>query len=133
MTNDPAVYQALADAVLILHVGIVAFIVGGLALVLAGGFLRWAWVRNLHFRVLHLAAIAYVVLTTWFGIDCALTTLEQGLRLKAGQPVTGEDFIAHWLGRILFYHAPPWVFTAVYSAFGLLVLWSWFAVRPGRR
>ena len=50
-----------------------------------------------------------------------------------GQPVTGEDFIAHWLGRILFYHAPPWVFAAVYSAFGLLVLWSWFAVRPGRR
>ena len=132
MNTDPAIYQLLADAVLVLHVGVVLFIVGGLVLVLAGGYWRWGWVRNRHFRLLHLAAIIYVVFTTWFGIDCALTTLEQDLRGRAGQPVSGEDFIPHWLGRILFYHAPPWVFVSAYSAFGLLVLWSWFAVRPRR-
>ena len=132
MSTDPSLYRLLADAVLVLHAGVVLFIVGGLVLVLAGAGLHWEWVRNMRFRLLHLAAIAYVVLTTWFGIDCALTTLEQDLRLRAGQPVTGEDFIAHWLGRILFYHAPPWVFVSAYSAFGLLVLWSWFAVRPRR-
>jgi hypothetical protein len=131
--NDPSTYSLLADAVLVLHVGVVLFIVGGLALILAGGYLHWAWVRNRHFRLLHLAAIAYVVFTTWFGVDCALTTLEQDFRLRAGQQVTGEDFIAHWLGRLLFYQAPPWVFVAVYTAFGLLVVWSWFAVRPWRR
>lgn len=125
-------FRLLADAVLVLHAAVVLFIVGGQVLVLAGGYLRWQWVRNLHFRLLHLAAIVYVVVTTWFGIDCILTTLEQGLRLQAGEAVSGEDFIAHWVGRVLFYHAPPWVFASAYSAFGLLVLWSWFAVRPRR-
>ena len=78
-------YRALADAVLILHLGVVLFIVGGLVLILAGGRLQWAWVRNFRFRVLHLAAIAYVVVTTWFGIDCGLTVLEQSLRAGLGR------------------------------------------------
>ena len=43
------------------------------------------------------------------------------------------DFIAHWLSRLLFYEAPPWAFIALYTAFGLLVVWSWIAVRPRRK
>lgn len=130
MTPDSSTYLLLANAVLILHVGVVLFIVGGLVLILAGARLGWAWVRNLRFRVLHLAAIGYVVVTTWFGIDCGLTTLEQSLRMKAGQMASSDDFIAHWLSRVLFFEAPPWVFASVYTAFGLLVAWSWFRVRP---
>lgn len=128
----PFLYRALADAVLVTHVVVVLFIVGGLALILAGARLNWTWVRGLRFRVLHLAAIGYVVVTTWFGIDCGLTTLEQSLRLKAGQTAFEGDFIAHWLSRFLFYEAPPWAFIAVYTAFGLLVVWTWIAVRPRR-
>lgn len=128
----PFLYRALADAVLVTHVVVVLFIVGGLALILAGARLNWTWVRDLRFRVLHLAAIGYVVVTTWFGIDCGLTTLEQSLRLKAGQTAFEGDFIAHWLSRFLFYEAPPWAFIAVYTAFGLLVVWTWIAVRPRR-
>lgn len=126
------IYRILADAVLVTHVGVVLFIVGGLALILAGARLNWTWVRDVRFRVLHLAAIGYVVVTTWFGIDCGLTTLEQSLRLKAGQTTFEGDFIAHWLSRFLFYEAPPWAFIGVYTAFGLLVLWTWIAVRPRR-
>ncbi|MGZ8302043.1 MAG: DUF2784 domain-containing protein [Telluria sp.] len=133
MNEESSIYRALADAVLILHLGVVLFIVGGLVLILAGGRLRWAWVRNLRFRVLHLAAIAYVVVTTWFGLDCGLTVLEQSLRGRAGQTTYDNDFIAHWISRIMFYEAPPWVFVAVYTAFGLLVAWSWFSVRPSWR
>lgn len=128
----PFIYRTLADAVLVAHVGVVLFIVGGLALILAGGRLNWAWVRSRRFRAIHLAAIGYVVVTTWFGIECGLTSLEQSLRLKAGQTSFEGDFIAHWLSRILFYEAPPWAFILVYTAFGLLVLWSWIAVRPRR-
>ena len=133
LLNSPLIYRKLADAVLVAHVGVVLFIVGGLVLILAGGRLNWAWVRGMRFRAIHLAAIAYVVVTTWFGIDCGLTTLEQSLRLKAGQTSFEGDFIAHWLSRILFYEAPPWAFITVYTAFGVLVLWSWIAVHPRGR
>lgn len=127
------IYRTLADAVLVAHVGVVLFIVGGLVLILAGARLHWMWVRNIRFRVLHLAAIGYVVVTTWFGIECGLTTLEQSLRVRSGQASFEGDFIAHWLSRLLFYEAPPWAFIALYTAFGLLVLWTWVAVRPGRK
>ncbi|MBZ2205918.1 DUF2784 domain-containing protein [Massilia soli] len=129
---DSSTYRLLADAVLILHVGVVLFNVGALVLVLAGPGLGWQWVRNLAFRLLHLAAIAYVVITTWLGIDCGLTVLEQWLRTRAGQLGYDDGFIAHWLSRALFFEAPPWVFIALYSAFGLLVLWSWVRVPPTR-
>lgn len=130
--QSPLIYRVLADAVLVAHVGVVLFIVGGLILIVAGGRLNWAWVRVIRFRALHLGAIGYVVITTWFGIECGLTTLEQSLRTKAGQTSFEGDFIAHWLSRILFYEAPPWAFVAAYTAFGLLVLWSWIVVRPRR-
>lgn len=132
LIQSPSIYRALADAVLVVHVSVVLFIVGGLVLILAGARLNWTWVRDVRFRVLHLAAIGYVVITTWFGVDCGLTVLEQSLRLRAGQTSFEGDFIAYWLSRILFYEAPPWAFIAAYTAFGLLVVWGWLVVRPHR-
>jgi hypothetical protein len=128
MTLDT--YRLLANAVLFAHLGVVLFIVAGLVLILLGGRLQWAWVRNFWFRVLHLASIGYVVAETWLGIDCPLTTLEQWLRVRAGQGGFDDDFIAHWVSQVMFYQAPPWAFTTVYSLFGLLVLASWLLVRP---
>jgi hypothetical protein len=122
----------LANAVLVAHVGVVLFIVGGLILILLGGRLGWRWVRNVRFRLLHLAAIVYVVAESWLGIVCPLTDLEQWLRERAGQPVHDGDFIAYWLGKLLFYQAEPWVFIAAYSMFALAVVVSWVIVRPGQ-
>jgi hypothetical protein len=129
---DSQFYRTFANCVLVTHLGLVLFIVAGLILVLLGGRYHWRWVRNIWFRVAHLAAIAYVMAESWLGIDCPLTTLEQWLRIRAGQARYDEDFIAHWVGKILFFQAPPWVFTSVYSAFALLVAISWISVRPGR-
>ena len=126
----PAVYPALANAVLVLHVGYVFFMVGGLILILAGGLRGWRWVRNPWFRAAHIAAIGYVMFEAWLGIVCPLTTLELWLRELAGQTSYTGDFIAYWLRRLLFFDAPPWVFTVSYSAFGAVVLLSWFGVRP---
>lgn len=125
-------YQTLANAVLALHVGVVLFIVGSLVLILAGGVRGWRWVRNPRFRALHLAAIAVVVLQSWAGVMCPLTTLEHWLRARAGQVSYEGDFIAYWLSKLLFFEAPPWVFIAVYSAFGLLVALSFYFVPPVR-
>lgn len=132
MPKSPGFYRLLADAVLVLHAGVVLFVVGGLCLILIGGASRWLWVRNFWFRALHLAAIAYVALQSWLDIVCPLTTLEQWLRRRAGQVAYEGDFIAHWLAKLMFYQAPPWIFVVAYSAFGLLVLLSWIAVPPHR-
>lgn len=119
-----------ADLVLALHVLFVAFVVLGLACILAGGLLRWSWVRNPWFRALHLAAIAIVVVQAWLGRICPLTTWEMALRDKAGDSAYSGSFMAHWLESILYFQAPAWVFTLAYTAFGTLVAAAWLLVRP---
>lgn len=126
-------YLLAADAVLLLHVLFVAFVVTGLVLILAGKLLSWAWVRNWWFRVIHLAAIGVVVLQSWLGVICPLTKLEMYLRGKAGDAMYAGSFVAHWLESILYYRAPAWVFAVGYTAFAAIVVWSWVRVPPHRR
>lgn len=125
--------QTLADLVLLAHVAVVLFVVGGLVMVVIGGALGWGWVRHRGFRRLHLATIAVVVLLTWLGITCPLTTVESGLRMQAGADGYAAGFIEHWVHRVLFYEAPAWVFTSLYTAFAALVVATWWFVPPGRR
>jgi hypothetical protein len=63
----------LADAVLIVHFLFVLFVVGGLLAIWAGALIGWVWVRNLRFRVAHLAAILFVMAESLVGIACPLT------------------------------------------------------------
>jgi len=123
-------FLIIADALLLLHVLVVVFVVAGLVAVYAGGTFAWPWVRNPWFRSLHVAAIGIIVLQSWVGIICPLTTWEMSLRNKAGDTVYSGSFISHWLESLLYYQAPAWVFTVVYTAFGALVTASWFFVRP---
>jgi polyferredoxin len=127
-------YQLLADAVLVLHFGIVVFIVAGLVLVLAGNLRGWAWVNAWWFRLAHLAAIGVVVAQAWLGQVCPLTTLESWLRVEAGasSPTYAGSFVEHWVQRVLFYEAPTWAFTLAYSLFALLVAATWWHYPPRR-
>ena len=125
-----SVYLLAADALLILHVLFVGFVIFGLVLVLLGKFLEWSWVRNAWFRIAHLAAIGVVVLQSWFGIICPLTIWENALRRRAGEGGYSGTFVSHWLESILYYQAPAWVFAVCYTVFGALVVVSWFWVRP---
>lgn len=122
--------QRIADLVLLTHVTFVAFVVVGFILIVWGGLRKWAWIRNPWFRLLHLAAIGIVVIQAWCGAVCPLTRWENTLRRQSGGAVYEESFIAHWLGRILYYDFPGWVFVLVYTMFGLMVLASWFLFRP---
>lgn len=123
-------YLLLADTLLVVHVLFVAFVVIGLLLIIAGRLLSWSWVRNPWFRLAHLAAIAVVVVQSWFGVICPLTTWEMALRSEAGDATYRGSFIAHWLQKILYYQAPEWVFAVAYTLFGLLVIITWYWARP---
>ncbi len=123
-------YQLLADMVLILHVAVVAFVVGGLILVVAGNLRGWRWVNGGRFRLAHLVAIAVVVAEVWFGATCPLTSVEMWLRAKAHAATYAGSFIEHWLQRVLYYEAPSWVFTLGYSLFGLVVVAVWWYFPP---
>ena len=122
----------LADTILVFHFLFVVFVVGGQVCILAGAPLGWQWVRMRGFRIAHLVAIAVVIAQSWIGIVCPLTAWESALRRMAGEAAYEDTFLSHWVGRALYFTAPAWVFTTVYSLFGLVVLASWFLVRPTR-
>lgn len=128
----PVAAAWLADAVLALHVAVVAFVVLGM-LAIAVGARRWRWVRRRRWRAVHVALMAFIALQAWLGALCPLTIWEQALRRRAGQSVHEESFIAHWLGRLLYVEAPWWAFVAAYTAFAALVAWAWWRVPPERR
>jgi len=115
-------YRLLADAVVAIHTFYVGFVVFGLGAILIGYRWSWRWVRNCYFRLFHLAAILLVCAESIFGVDCPLTTFENGLWLRAGQNSYGRDFIGYWLDRFIFYNFPTWVFATIYFAFGALIL-----------
>jgi hypothetical protein len=130
-------YLLAADITLFLHAAFVAFVVVGLILIFVGKAATWEWVRNPWFRWTHLVAISIVVLQSWFGVICPLTSLEMALRSRAGDSVYPGTFMAHWLEKLLYHDAPAWVFAVCYTAFAALVVASWFWVPPrsktGRR
>ena len=123
-------HQALADLVLVLHAAVVFFVVGGLVLVVVGNSKGWHWVNATCFRAAHLVAIAVVTLQAWAGVVCPLTTLESWLRVQGGSPGYNASFIEHWVQRLLFYEAPTWVFTLLYSTFAAAVAATWWRYPP---
>lgn len=126
-------YLVAADATLALHILTVIFVIFGLMFIFMGKLLHWQWVRNSWFRGLHLLTIAVVVIQSWAGVLCPLTILEMWFREQGSGEVYAGSFITYWMQSLLYYQAPAWVFTTVYSIFGAAVLLSWIIVRPTRR
>ena len=130
--ESSSIYMLVADAILLVHVMFVSFVVVGLVLILIGKVFAWLWVKNPWFRITHLASICLVVVQSWLGVLCPLTTWEMALRSQAGGVVYTGSFLSHWLESLLYYQAPAWVFIVCYSVFGVLVMASWYWVRPRR-
>jgi chromate transport protein ChrA len=124
-------YGYLADLIVGFHAAYVAFVVLGLLAILLGAVLRWRWVGNAWFRVIHLLMIAVVALEAVMGWQCPLTSWERDLRVLADQPASEGTFVGRLLDYVIFYHAPPWAWTLLYVGFALLVL-STFYFAPVR-
>jgi Protein of Unknown function (DUF2784) len=127
------IYLLLADIILVLHFGVVLFIVLGLLLIWVGNARSWSWANHVWLRGLHLAAIGYVAIQSWIGIECPLTTLENVLRVRAGANAYESSFVEHWLHQLMFFRAPGWVFVLGYTFFALLVAWTWWRFPPSSR
>ena len=80
-------YGFLADSMVGIHVGIMAFALFGLIAILLGVARGWGWVRNPWFRWIHVGLICVVAVESIFGVTCPLTTWERDLRTLAGQRV----------------------------------------------
>ena len=126
------IWRLLADAVLLLHLGVVAFVVGGLLLIVVGNLRGWAWVNRWWLRLAHLGAIGVVVAEAWLGIVCPLTTLEMALRARAGEATYAGGFVEHWLQRALYHDLPGGVFLVGYTLFALAVAAAWWRWPPRR-
>jgi hypothetical protein len=82
----------LADAVVVLHLAFVVF-------VLFGGLLALRWPRA---AWLHVPAAAWGAIVELAGLPCPLTPLENVLRARAGEVAYGESFVEHWLLPVLY-------------------------------
>ena len=85
-------FQWLADLVLVLHLGFVAFVVLGGLLVLRWPRLAW----------LHVPAVAWGVFVEFAGLICPLTPLEIALRLRGGTAGYSGGFIEHYFTAVLY-------------------------------
>lgn len=85
-------YQLAAEAVLLLHLAFIVFVMLGALLVA-----RWRWMA-----AVHLPAAAWGVFAELTGRICPLTYLENGLRLAAGQSGYAGSFIEHYLLAIVY-------------------------------
>ena len=117
-------YLLLADAVLVLHFVIAAYIVLGLPVIWTGWRLGARFVRNPWFRYSHAGLMGVVVAESLAGVFCPLTAWETRLRqaADAGFAGDGQSFVARWMGRVLFYDLGETAFTVIYGVFFAAVL-----------
>lgn len=126
----PAVGLWLAEAVLAVHLGVIAFNLFGLIAIPLGGWLGWRWVRVRWWRWLHLASMAVVAVQAMAGRACFLTLVQARLSGSGGAP---EPLIMGVVNRLIFWPLPLWVFAVLYVVLLAYVLALLKLVPPRRR
>src|SRR5256714_12529459 len=114
-------YALAADAIVVVHILYVGYIVIGLGLILIGLRRKRNYIRNPWFRTTHLLAILTVVYELIVKANCPLTTWEMQLRALAGQAVNQTTFMDRLLSFVLFADAPGWFINGLYIVFGLAI------------
>jgi hypothetical protein len=102
-------YRILADALLVVHLGFVLFVVLGGFLVLRRRRVAW----------LHIPAAIWGALIEFADWICPLTPLENTLRERAGDQAYSGGFIEHYVVSILY---PEGLTVGIRIALGLIVI-----------
>jgi hypothetical protein len=97
-----------ADALVVLHLAFIVFVVAGGLLVL--------WRRAFAFA--HLPALAWGAYTEFTGTICPLTPWEQALRARAGATYSG-GFVDHYVVPLIY---PPGLTPAMQVAIGVALV-----------
>jgi hypothetical protein len=119
-------YRLLADAVLVVHLAFIVFVVLGGLLVL-----RWpriAW--------LHLPAVAWGAWIEFAGRICPLTPLESGLRERSGGGAYRGGFIEHYVTALIYPDGLDRRQQVVLGAFVLVLnaaIYAWLIARRRSR
>ena len=113
---------------MLLHALVVAFVIGGTAYIWIGARRQWPGVRAPLFRYVHLGVMLFVAAEALLGVICPLTLWEDLLR--GGTPRSG--FIAYWVGRLIYYDLPAWVFTTAYVTLAIALIITLILVPPRR-
>ena len=120
------VYRLLADAVLVVHLAFIVFVVlGGIAV------LRWprvAWV--------HLPAVAWGAWIEFSGSVCPLTPLEIGLRDRSGGVSYQGGFIEHYVTALIYPEGLDRQQQVILGAFVLVLnaaVYAWVLLSRRRR
>ncbi|GAB2997253.1 DUF2784 domain-containing protein [Saccharothrix stipae] len=114
------VARAFAELVMVVHFGVLIFLV-------VGGFLAWRWPRVLYF---HLAMATWGLLIVLFPLACPLTWLENELRAAAGRPRLQTGFIDTYIDGVLY---PDSAARLVQVFVALVVVASWTGYYLKRR
>jgi uncharacterized protein DUF2784 len=85
-------YRLLADCLVLVHTGFVAFVV-------LGGFLAW---RRRGIAWLHVPCALWGTAIEWGGWICPLTPLENALRTRAGLHGYAGGFVEHYVIPVLY-------------------------------
>jgi hypothetical protein len=102
-------YRAGADFVVVVHLLVIGFIVGGV-------FLTWRWPLIIW---VHVPAVIYGALVEFAGFTCPLTLLENDLRQRSGEAGYRDGFITHYLVKVIY---PPGLTHGMQFGLGVLLL-----------
>ena len=126
----PSLRVDIAEAILWLHVVVIAFSVFGLVAIPLGAWGGWRGVRVLWWRALHIGILGIVALQAALGRACFLTIWESDLLRLAGQAASNEPLIQQWVSRAIYWPLPLWVFAVLYVTVCVYALLLWWLVPP---
>ena len=102
-------YHLAADALVVVHLGFILFVV-------TGGFLAWRW-RKVAW--IHLPVACWGALIEFAGWVCPLTPLENDMRRLAGDLGYEGGFIEHYVTPVIY---PAQLTVQIQIGLGILVL-----------
>ena len=99
---------ALAEAVLVVHLLFILWVIGGVLLVRLYPELRWAHIGSLAYSI-------FIEVVPW--PPCPLTLLEQMLENRAGAAAYHGPFLLHYLDELVYPNVKPALLVSVAVAF----------------
>ncbi len=111
--------SSFAEAVLLIHLVVIAFNALGLLVIPVGAWLGWRIVRIPWLRLLHLGSLAIVAGQALAGRACFLTIWQNRL---AGRSDGVPPLVMRWVDGLIYWNLPLWFFAGLYTAIFLYVL-----------